>query len=338
MPRRPAPGGRRTAGRRPGDGRPGGLLPALVGRPPVRRARGAAGRGRAGAVERHPDRCRARRPVDDADPALVITDPDRPVRPRRGSAGRARALSPGPAHALHLGHHRPVKGVWSGLWDDATAAARLRRRGRPVVVRPRRRPSGLLADVPLGLGPLRRGHPARGVDLVILGRFDAGTARRRPRRRGTGRCPPPPSWPRRPCSRLLALGAARGPVRFDRCACWSTPGRRARRRVKRAPSTGSAPVCSGSSTARPRASSPCAPPTDGWRSPGTVGRARPGRTLSVDDRTGPIWCRPPDFARFTYWGDEAKTGGVAGRLRSPWATSGAWTTRATSSSTADVTT
>jgi long-chain acyl-CoA synthetase len=48
-------------------------------------------------------------------------------------------------------------------------------------------------------------------------------------------------------------------------------------------------------------------PPDEWDArPGTVGRARPGRSLSVDD-AGTIWCRPPEFARFAYWGDEAKT-------------------------------
>jgi long-chain acyl-CoA synthetase len=49
----------------------------------------------------------------------------------------------------------------------------------------------------------------------------------------------------------------------------------------------------------------CSP--EDWRThPGSVGRARPGRTLHVDD-DGTIWCRPPAFARFTYWRDEAKT-------------------------------
>lgn len=40
--------------------------------------------------------------------------------------------------------------------------------------------------------------------------------------------------------------------------------------------------------------------------PGTVGRARPGRELSVDD-DGTIWCSVPDHARFTYYGAPAKT-------------------------------
>jgi long-chain acyl-CoA synthetase len=40
--------------------------------------------------------------------------------------------------------------------------------------------------------------------------------------------------------------------------------------------------------------------------PGTVGRARPGRSLSVDD-DGTIWCAVPDHARFTYFGDPDKT-------------------------------
>lgn len=40
--------------------------------------------------------------------------------------------------------------------------------------------------------------------------------------------------------------------------------------------------------------------------PGTVGRARPGRRLTTDD-DGTIWCEVPSYARFSYWGDPAKT-------------------------------
>ena len=40
--------------------------------------------------------------------------------------------------------------------------------------------------------------------------------------------------------------------------------------------------------------------------PGTVGRARPGRRLTVDD-DGTIWCAVPPHARFEYWRDEVKT-------------------------------
>jgi len=40
--------------------------------------------------------------------------------------------------------------------------------------------------------------------------------------------------------------------------------------------------------------------------PGTVGRARQGRSLSVD-ADGTIWCAVPSYARFSYYGDPAKT-------------------------------
>lgn len=40
--------------------------------------------------------------------------------------------------------------------------------------------------------------------------------------------------------------------------------------------------------------------------PGSVGRARPGRSLSVDP-DGTIWCEAPSFGRFSYWRDPAKT-------------------------------
>lgn len=48
-------------------------------------------------------------------------------------------------------------------------------------------------------------------------------------------------------------------------------------------------------------------PATEWRPrPGTVGRARPHRQLSVDDR-GQIWCAAPAYARFSYWGAPEKT-------------------------------
>ena len=40
--------------------------------------------------------------------------------------------------------------------------------------------------------------------------------------------------------------------------------------------------------------------------PGTVGRARPGRSLELDD-DGTIWCTVPEHARFSYFGDPEKT-------------------------------
>ncbi|HET9760111.1 MAG TPA: class I adenylate-forming enzyme family protein [Nocardioidaceae bacterium] len=48
-------------------------------------------------------------------------------------------------------------------------------------------------------------------------------------------------------------------------------------------------------------------PSEEWRAhPGTVGRARPGRTLLLDD-DGTIWCTVPEHARFTYWEAPEKT-------------------------------
>jgi acyl-CoA synthetase (AMP-forming)/AMP-acid ligase II len=40
--------------------------------------------------------------------------------------------------------------------------------------------------------------------------------------------------------------------------------------------------------------------------PGTVGRARAGRRIDVDD-DGQVWCHVPDFARWVYWNDPERT-------------------------------
>jgi long-chain acyl-CoA synthetase len=48
-------------------------------------------------------------------------------------------------------------------------------------------------------------------------------------------------------------------------------------------------------------------PPDEWLArPGTVGRARPGRALAVDE-DGTIWCTVPDHARFSYWANPEAT-------------------------------
>jgi acyl-CoA synthetase (AMP-forming)/AMP-acid ligase II len=47
-------------------------------------------------------------------------------------------------------------------------------------------------------------------------------------------------------------------------------------------------------------------PGDWLVRPGTVGRARPGRTMRAGD-DGVLWCTPPPYAGFTYWNDAAKT-------------------------------
>ena len=39
--------------------------------------------------------------------------------------------------------------------------------------------------------------------------------------------------------------------------------------------------------------------------PGTVGKARAHRSLQIKD--GVVWCSAPHYARFRYWGDDAKT-------------------------------
>ncbi len=51
---------------------------------------------------------------------------------------------------------------------------------------------------------------------------------------------------------------------------------------------------------------------DEWETrPGTLGRSRVGRVLSIDDGSllapGMIWCVTPDYARFSYFGEPQKT-------------------------------
>ena len=239
----------------------------------------------------------------DADAALVVDTP-----------GAAAALLTGPPADLapvplaRPMHHtsgttgRP-KGVWSGTFDEATGAAWVAEETSLW---------GMAADdVHLVCGPLHHSAPLRfalmtllaGGDVVVPGSFDAaGFARALPEHGVTSTFVVPAHLQRllgpdgpgagaldTTTLRLVAHAGAPCPEPLKRRAIeafgeevlWEFYGA----------TEGQCTACS----------------TPAWlERPGTVGRARPGRSLSVDP-DGLLWCGVPPHARWTYWRDEAAT-------------------------------
>ncbi len=199
------------------------------------------------------------------------------------------------------------KGVWSGLLDDAAAAA---------LVDEERELWGFRSDdVNLVLSPLYHSAPLRfamgtllaGGRVVIPGPFDpeAVTAAIERDLPTTMFCVPThlqrlfahwdalldsgASVPDLTCFRLVAHAGAPCPTDVKR------------RLIELFP-PGSTWEFYGSTEGQFTA---CR--SEEWRErPGTVGRARPGRRLTAD-RDGTLWCVVPEHARFTYYGDPDKT-------------------------------
>ena len=237
--------------------------------------------------------------VADAEPVLVVD----------GAAGLAALLGGPEADLAPVPRSRPMhytsgttgrpKGVWSGLLDDAGAAALA---AEEVDL------WGFGAgDVNLVVSPLYHSAPLRfaaatllhGGEVVVLPRFDAGLVARvvaelRPttaflvpahlqRLFALGALPPLDGF------RLVLHAGAPCPEPLKRRAVdafgidvlWEFYGS----------TEGQFTVCS----------SP-----EWFERPGTVGRARPGRRLSVVD-DGTIWCDVPPHARFEYWRAPDKT-------------------------------
>ena len=242
--------------------------------------------------------------IDDADVSMVVLDHHALDALDTGPpASLARFPRSRPMHYTSGTTGQP-KGVWSGVWDDTTAAAAFADEADLWGFGP--------DDVHLVCSPMYHsvsvrfagGTLLRGGTCVILDHFDAGTA-------------------------LDALAGVHGPVPTT---TFMAPSALAR--LLALPDT--TPDRCGALRLLVHAGSPCPPalkqaalsvlgpdvlwefygstegqftvcPPSEWSArPGTVGRARPGRSLSVD-AAGVVWCRPPDFARFTYWRDEAKT-------------------------------
>ncbi len=241
--------------------------------------------------------------LDDVDPVVVVRDPGDLVRVME-------ALDPAPrspvplVRPMHMtsGTTGAPKGVWSGLLDEGSARA---------LVQEERDLWGFApSDVHLVLSPLYHSAPLRfatgtllaGGRIVVPGPFDpAAVTRAIVEHRPTSTfCVPAhlqrlfAYWdevgvPDLSCFRLVAHAGA---------AC---PPRVKQRLIELFP-TGSTWEFYGSTEGQFTA---CR--SEEWlEHPGTVGRARPGRRLSVDS-DGTIWCTVPDHARFSYWNAPEKT-------------------------------
>jgi long-chain acyl-CoA synthetase len=241
--------------------------------------------------------------LEDLEPRLVVDTPELAASMLENTPGRFRRGLPlgRPMHVTSGTTGRP-KGVWSGVLDEHAAQA---------LVDEERDLWGFADDdVNLVLSPLHHSAPLRfamgtllaGGRIVVPGPFSpaAVTAAIVDERPTTMFCVPTHlqrlfrHWdeagvPDLSSFRLVAHAGA---------AC---PPEVKRRLIELFPA-GSTWEFYGSTEGQFTA---CR--SEEWlERPGTVGRARPGRTLEVDP-DGTIWCTVPEHARFTYWGDPEKT-------------------------------
>jgi acyl-CoA synthetase (AMP-forming)/AMP-acid ligase II len=237
--------------------------------------------------------------VTDANPSLVVTHPAE-LAPLL--AGKARDMAPFPlVRPMHYtsGTTGPPKGVWSGVLDDSAARDLFEDEADLW---------GFGADdVHLVCSPmyhsvsirLAAASLLRGGRVVILSRFDAGVATDALRRyRPTTTFLAPTAL-----HRLLSQPGA--PADLDSVRLLIHAGSPCPAGLKRAAFErarhGAVWEFYGSTEGQFTVCSP-----DEWAArPGTVGRARPGRLIHVED--GIVWCTAPRFARFEYWRDPDAT-------------------------------
>jgi len=242
--------------------------------------------------------------VTDADPGLVVTD-----------AGALAALDAGPpadlaphplARPMHYtsGTTGRAKGVWTGLWDEERAAAAFVDEADLWQFGP--------DDVHLVCSPMYHsvsirfagGTLLRGGTCVVLSSFDAATAAAALEGR-FGPVPTTTFLAPSALTRLLALPDT-APARFAALRLLVHAGSPCPPALKRAALEVVGPEVLREFYGSTEGQFTACTTAEWLERPGTVGRARPGRTITVDD-DGTVWCRPPDHAAFTYWRDEAKT-------------------------------
>lgn len=244
--------------------------------------------------------------LGDCTPSLIVNDQEirRLISDATDRPGVGADLSAAPqARPMHYtsGTTGRPKGVWSGLLDDDGAAS--------LLAEERNLWGFCRDDVNLVCSPLYHSAPLRfaagtllaGGDVVVLDRFRPDVARRAiAAHRVTSAFMAPAHLSRLFDDGLTATEV--GSFRLLAHAGAPCPMPVKQRAVSTFPS-GSVWEFYGSTEGQFTACS-----TDEWlQNPGSVGRARPGRELSIDEATGSIWCRVPSYARFAYWEDAAKT-------------------------------
>ncbi len=248
--------------------------------------------------------------IADARPSLVVTD-------REGlaalSGGPEVDLAPWPlARPMHYtsGTTGQAKGVWTGVWDEATARAAFEDEADLW---------GFDAgDVHLVCSPMYHsvsvrfagGTLLRGGTCVILSRFDAPTAHW-VLAGGVGPVPTTTFMAPTALARLLATTSGSGvsdggAARFDHLRLLVHAGSPCPPATKLAAMARVGPGVVWEFYGSTEGQFTVCSPGEWSERPGTVGRARPGRRLSVDP-DGTVWCQAPPFARFEYWGDPDKT-------------------------------
>ncbi|MGP8059290.1 MAG: class I adenylate-forming enzyme family protein [Acidimicrobiales bacterium] len=254
--------------------------------------------------------------VADAEPVLTVAD-----RRALGALDEGSPVELAPFPLTRPMHYtsgttgRP-KGVTTGLWDEATAAA---------VFDDEAEQWGFSAeDRHMVCSPMYHtvavrfagGTLLRGGSLAILSRYDASTALEVLRRLQPTTAFLVPTH----LQRLLALDDLGPDERFGSLRLLAHAGAPCPPALKRAAmarvADGALWEFYGSTEGQFTACSPA----EWLERPGTVGRARAGRRLSIAPTTGPdagtvgaggpvgtIWCAAPPFARFSYWGDDEAT-------------------------------
>ena len=242
--------------------------------------------------------------VADAGPSLTVTD-EAGLTALDG--GPPMDLSPYPrARPMHYtsGTTGRAKGVWTGVWDEPTAAAAFADEADLWAFGP--------SDVHLVCSPMYHSVSIRfaagtllsGGTCVILGRFDAAVTLQALSGRA-GVVPTTTFMAPAALQRLLALGDAL-PRHFDSLRLLVHAGSPCPPVVKRAALDRVGPEVLWEFYGSTEGQFTACSSTEWLDRPGTVGRARAGRRLTVDG-DGTVWCRAPEFARFVYWDDEEKT-------------------------------
>jgi long-chain acyl-CoA synthetase len=247
--------------------------------------------------------------LDDVEPALVVDDPgalDALVTAADPEpAGSAVELAPWPlARPMHVtsGTTGRPKGVWSGVLPPAQAEA---------LAREEQDLWGFAAqDCHLVLSPLYHSAPLRfaigtllaGGDIVVPGPFDAArtVAVIEQHRPTTVFCVP--AHLQRLFAHLDDTGAEVDLASFRLVAHAGAP---CPAPLKRRAVEAFGPEVLWEFYGSTEGQFTACRSTEWQQRPGTVGRARPGRRLFVDN--GVIWCTVPEHARFSYWRAPAKT-------------------------------